>query len=57
MGIDEFSFRLTLSQALEMINRLEDEAEAWPDELEAEALWRAAYLLRVKYGYTVEDEN
>ena len=48
---------LTPSQALTAITQLEDEAEAWPDELEAEALWRAAYLLRVKYGYTVEDEN
>ena len=43
--------------ALELINTLEDEAESWPDELQAEVLWKAAYLLRQKFRLTVEDEN
>ena len=44
-------------QILKLINALEDEAEVWPGDLEAEVLWRAAYLLRQKYRFTVDDET
>ncbi len=43
--------------ALNLINAIEDEAEIWPDEAQAEVLWKAAYLLRQKYHLTVDDEN
>ena len=48
---------MTRDEALEVVNHIEDEAETWPNVDDAECLWRAAYLLRQKYRFTVDDEN